>query len=83
VYPSLDPESGEICTADAHHLYLYLREHGLILPVEDYDEELLRIDSEAIVARIQAGRGDWESEFLEEVCRLIKERRLFGFRGGQ
>ena len=86
-YPRLASD-GQIITADNFrvdprltHLYAYLRENEFIVPVTDCREEILGIKSPAVLTMIRNGDPAWEQCVPPEVARIIRERRLFGFRG--
>lgn len=84
VYPSLNPETGQLTTADQpaiaphlRHLHAYLVENGFIQALKDYDESCLTMRPKTVVARIQAGDPTWEAMVPPRVATLIKDRGLF------
>lgn len=86
VYPWRDPATGSIISArnlvvapHLQHLYYYLIESNCIQPIRSYTPEYLPIFSADVIARIQARDASWEKMVPEEVGRLIKERKLFGY----
>jgi hypothetical protein len=88
VYPSLDDPTGSIITADnlrvapnLRHLHAYLIENHLIQAIHGYDRNLLSIHSPQVVEKIQSGDASWESMVQPTVAGIIKERRLFGYKG--
>jgi hypothetical protein len=88
LYPMNDPRSGELVTAakflpDPHlrHLFLYLREKRFIEDLQGYDPGCLNITSLSALQRLQAGDPSWEPLVPPEVSQIIKERKLFGYRG--
>jgi hypothetical protein len=87
VYPTLDPESGEIRTVDTapipppwHHMRALLREIGRIEPIRQYEQSYLAIRTADVLARIQRGDPSWENMVPESVADVIKSKALFGAR---
>ena len=88
VYPSRDPATGALTTAEnlrvaphLRHLYLYLMENHCIQSLRDIHAEYLGIFSDDVLARIKRGDATWEDMVPPQVARMIKERRLFGHPG--
>jgi len=88
VYPTLDPQSGEIRTVDTasipspwHHMRALLREIGRIEPIRRFENSYLAIRTPEVLARIQRGDPSWESMVLAPVADVIKAKQLFGWRG--
>ncbi|MGC8742642.1 MAG: TonB-dependent receptor [Verrucomicrobiia bacterium] len=86
VYPRLDLTTGEIVTLEKFevptklkHLYLFLVQNGYIRDVHGYNPACLPIYSRNVLARIKMGDPSWETMVPEQVARIIKERRLFGY----
>ena len=84
VYPTIDPASGALVTAETMpitesfgHLYRFLLENKRIEGLEHYDPSILHIDTRDVLARLQRGDAGWESAVPERVTTIIKERRLF------
>ena len=87
VYPLQDPVTGALITAgnlrvEPHlrHLYAYLVENRFIEALKDYDPRCLPIFSQNALAKIQKGDASWEEMVPSEVAKIIKERRLLGYR---
>ena len=87
VYPSRDSGSDRLITADnlevASHLrllYAFLRESGLLRAIEKVDESQLHILPGDVQALIERGDTVWEEMVPAEAARIIKERKLFGYR---
>jgi hypothetical protein len=87
VYPLLDPESGQISTAQnfaagprLQKLYEYLLATGSIRQLDDALPEAMRVFSRDVLARLQRGDPSWQAMVPPEVARVIKERREFGYR---
>ncbi len=60
------------------HLYGYLYDNGFIKGLHGVHAELLSIFSHEILAKIRAGRSDWEDCVPPVVARMIREKHLFG-----
>jgi len=87
VYPWRDPASGAVITAGnlrvaphLRHLYAYLYENQLIYGLREIHEEYLPIAAKDVLDKIHAGDDTWETMVPAEVGRVIRERRLFGWR---
>ena len=87
VYPSRDPNTGDVLTATSLSpapsqalLYRYLLDNGFIVPISEYREELFSIHSPATLEALRNGDAAWEEQVPEPVARLIKERGLFQYR---
>ena len=79
--------SGELITANTlrvaphlQHLYAHLLENNHLAFIKGFDEALLKIHSQDVLAMIQTGQPDWESQVPAPVVKLIKERGYFGFK---
>jgi hypothetical protein len=84
VYPTIDPASGALVTAETmpvpesmRHLYRHLLDNRHIEALENYEPSILRINTRDVLARLQRGEDGWESAVPERVATIIKERRLF------
>ena len=87
VYPTIDPDSGALITADTmevpkpmRSLYQFLLENRLLEALEHYDPSILRIRTRDVLARLQRGDPEWESSVPDQVAAIIKARGLFGHR---
>ena len=60
------------------HLYAYLHSNGFIKGLQGVRSELLSIFSHEILAKIRAGRTDWEASVPPVVAQMIREKHLFG-----
>jgi hypothetical protein len=87
VYPALEPDgavlsvSNLIVAPQLQHLYQYLVESGLILPITSYNKSLLGIFPRNVLKMIQEGDERWKTLVPAEVARLISARSLFGYKG--
>jgi len=89
VYPTVDAVSGELQTAAAlevapgvQKLYEYIRDRGTIVPIENYNRELLMHTdvSKVVTESIRAGTPVWESLVPRHVVDEIKENKLLGYK---
>ena len=88
VYPLPDAATGSLITAGnlrvaphLRHLYAYLLENHVIQGVLDFNEACLPIFSRDVLAKIRQGDVSWESMVPSQVATLIKDRKLFGYKG--
>ena len=86
VYPRKCIEDGELVTTESlkvpqhlKHLYLYLLENGLIVPLEGGHDEILGIHSKKVLEALQFGDGEWKDQVPKLVYSRIKSKRLFGY----
>ena len=89
VYPTLDPATGELVTADnlkvdpqSQKLYEFILERGTIVPVTAFDRELLQHGdvSKRVSESIRAGTAEWEGLVPHHVRDQIKAFSLLGYR---
>jgi hypothetical protein len=88
VCPSLNFDTGQIVTADnfpvappLRHLYAHLTENRFIQGLDQVDLEVLRIRSQDVLGKIEAGDASWEKLVPPLIAEVIKRERLFGWRG--
>lgn len=86
IYPTKDPESGEILTLDEiqiapelSKLYGYLVDKGNIVALDNYNPDYLEIYTRDVLEEIEQNQPEWEDKVPPEVVALIKERRYFGY----
>jgi hypothetical protein len=67
VYPQTDFTTGQVLTADTislppklFHLYEYLRDNQMIVPIEPLHPEYLQINQDKVLAQILAGDSGWK-----------------------
>jgi hypothetical protein len=87
VYPLRDARTGGTITAETFtvpghlsHLYAHLRENGRVVsiaPGPGFDAGVLPRD---VLAMIRMGKDSWEEHVPDVVARVIKERKLFGYK---
>jgi len=87
VYPTLDPESGQLTTASQlkvaphlTHLYAHLFENGFIEPIRQFDEAQLHVRSADVLRMIQSGDPAWQPLVPPQAAALIMQKGLFGYR---
>lgn len=87
VYPYLDPDTQALTRVESlkvvehlEHLYRHLLDQGMIVQLDDYNEECLHIFSRRLLKKISGGDDSWEEEVPEQVSELIKKRGFFGYK---
>lgn len=89
VYPTLDPMTGELITADSikvdpasQTLYDYIYQRGAVVPIKVYDQSLITVGdvSQRVVESIRTSTDEWESLVPRHVAHQIKSQRLWGYR---
>ena len=87
VYPTRDPVSRQIHSVDRaafpapwEHLRDLLLQIGRIEPIRHYDEAYLSIRTPDALRRIETGDPSWEDMVPPVVARMIKTKKLFGYR---
>ena len=87
VYPLRDAATGSVITArnirvapHLQHLYAYLLENNYIQSICDYRPEYLPILSRDVLSRIKSGDATWETMVPSQVAKIIRERRLLGYK---
>jgi len=87
VYPAFKTDSKELYTIDNFELpeYLeglldYMKKSGKIEPITDFDESLLHIISDDVLAKIKASNSSWEDDVPHEVMKAIKFFELFDYK---
>lgn len=86
VYPTLE-KNGEISTVDnlelspeLQPLYDYLKINKKIVNLENYNEELLHIELDNVLQKLQSGDPTWENDVPVYVANIIKEKKVFGYK---
>ncbi len=87
VYPTRDPQTGALITAQTletslrvRHLHAYLVENKLVETLKNVDEKNLHILPKEVLRMIQQGDSAWETLVPTAGVNLIKERGVFGYR---
>ena len=86
VYPARHARTGEIYNCQGlelpehlRHLFHYLTANDKLGDLVNFDESLLHIISDDVLAAIKTGESGWEEKVPEGVAVIIKERCLFGY----
>jgi hypothetical protein len=89
VYPLLEARTGSLISAanlrvapNLRHLHAYLVENRYIESLRDYDEKALPIFSRDVLQKIRGGDTTWETMVPPQVAQIVRERKLFGCKGG-
>ena len=87
IYPVLDKRKNEPITIDhvevlphLEQLFAYLRVNRNILGIEGYARRYLSIFSRDILSEIKKGKQGWEKNLPPSVARMIKQKKLFGYK---
>lgn len=86
VYPAINVDSGEMYTLDniriqkhLNGLLAYLRDNNKLDAIPNYDNKLLHIMSDDVLAKIRSNTSMWEEDVPEIVVKAIKFYELFGY----
>ena len=86
IYPFKNPDSGELTTVanlkvppEHAKLYAYLVEHQCVVPLENFDPDILHIFSRDILKKIRSGEATWEEMVPDPVRQVITEKSYFGY----
>ncbi|NND98771.1 MAG: TonB-dependent receptor, partial [Pirellulaceae bacterium] len=86
VYPLLDPNTGELTTADnlavtpeLSQLYGYLKKRGGINALDNFNEDCLKIFSREVLSKIKQGDISWETMVPTTVADVIKRKSYFEY----
>ena len=86
VYPTRLEKGGDLITLEnvkvpdhLKHLLAYLVENKLMLPIEQYDADILHLDAKKILNELQRGHGEWERCVPEGIAERIIQDNLLGF----
>lgn len=87
LYPLLDQDSGEITNSDnlkvhprMKELYKFFKYNGKVVDILDYNPEILRIFSREVLQKIMDGENGWEETLPGGVAKIIKDKKLFGYK---
>jgi hypothetical protein len=84
VYPALTAEGGVLSVENVdvapqlRHLYRYLLDNSLIIPIRTYDKSKLGVFPRDVLGMIQQGDARWKTLVPAEAARVISERGYFG-----
>lgn len=86
VYPANNVDTGELyglhnvkIPEHLNGLLAYLKDNNKMEAIQEYDQKLLHIMSDDVLAKIKAGSSSWEDEVPMEVAKAIKFFELFGY----
>jgi len=86
IYPLLDRTTGSLVTVDTlevppnlRKLYGYLVDNQFIRQLENVNRDYLPMFSRDALRKIKVGDATWEQMVPDEVARVIKQRRFFGY----
>ena len=84
VYPMRDEATGAVTTVESlrvalhlRHVYEHLVENGLIVPIQQVNEDELHILPQDALAKKQIDDPSWEAMVPDPAVRIIKDRQLF------
>ena len=85
LYPMLKEEklinSNNLKVSDnMKNLYNFFKDNNKIKDIVDYDKKLLNIFSQQVLLEIQNKKGGWENKLPKTISKLIKEKKLFGYK---
>ena len=87
LYPSKMADSSEILTSKnlrvhprLKPLYDYLMQNHRMVDLENYHKEYLSIFSREVLKMIKDGDLKWEKMVPEMARKIIKDKKLFGYR---
>lgn len=66
-------------SSQLRHLYKYLKEGGMIHPIDGFNREHLKISSRDILAKIKNHQPGWECSVPASAAAVIKQRKIFGY----
>lgn len=61
-------------------LYKFFKSNKILIDIENYNENLLDIYSAEVLSEIKNNKTGWEKKLPAEVNKLIKDKKLFGYR---
>jgi hypothetical protein len=85
VYPTVDPQTGALRTADQldagaqQFLYAHLLAKGSIEPIRQFDTGQLHMNPAHVLKMIQTGDSAWETLVPVQAAALIKQKGLLGY----
>ncbi len=87
VYPLLDEKENIISSKNLKlydegikPIYEYFKSKGQIIDIENFELKNLKIFSYKVLKKLQENDTTWEKDVPETVAKIIKERKLFGYR---
>ena len=87
LYPIKDTNDGRIVNSNnlqvaprMKNLYKFFKYNNKIIDIFSFNEDLLDIYSEKVLSMIEKNEKGWEKSIPDAVTKLIKEKKLFGYR---
>ena len=87
LYPIKDTNDGRIVNSNnlqvaprMKNLYKFFKYNNKIIDIFSFNEDLLDIYSEKVLTMIEKNEEGWENSIPDAVTKLIKEKKLFGYR---
>lgn len=87
LYPMKDSKDGKIINSNnlqvdtkIKNLYKFFKSNNKIIDIFSFNEKLLDIYSEKVLSMIQNNEKGWEDSIPDAVTKLIKEKKLFGYK---
>lgn len=87
LYPLQDHETGELTNSDnlkvhprMKELYKFFKYNGKVVDITEYNPEILKIFSREVLQKIIDGDDGWEETLPDGVAKIIKDKKLFGFK---
>ena len=85
-FPALDETTGELLTSEnlkvadhLKHLFLHLRENGMILPLKTDNPKPMSLTSAHLADAIRSGDPLWRSRVTPFVAQMIEENAYWGY----
>ena len=63
------------------NLYKFFKDNKKIIDIKNFDSNLLNIFSNEVLEDIKTSKNGWEDKLPNKISELIKEKKLFGFKG--
>lgn len=90
LYPLQDHETGELTNSEnlkvhprMKELYKFFKYNGKVVDITDFKPEILKIFSREVLQKIMDGEDGWEETLPEGVPKIIKDKKLFGYKETQ
>ncbi len=62
------------------NLYKFFKDSDKILDIKNFNKSLLKIFSWKVLEKIKRNDSDWENDIPQNVSKLIKKKKLFGYK---
>jgi hypothetical protein len=87
LYPILDEKGGGVIDSNSlrihprlKELYNFFKYNGKVVDILDYNTEDMKIYSRDVLSQIKQGESGWENKLPPGVSKLIKSKKLFGYK---